>query len=107
MPAPLCPPTRFSRRALMGVGVGAAAVVPLTAAGRAGLAGAAPRSAALAAIQSGGGDPAAWRTWLLTSADELRPAAPAAPTQAEIDEVTAAQAAPTEAVTAAMFDQPQ
>jgi membrane-associated phospholipid phosphatase len=95
------PPGRISRRALMGAGVGAAAVVPLTAAGRAGLAGAAPRSMKLAAIQSGG-DPAAWRTWILTSPDELRPAAPTAPTQAEIDEVVAAQAAPTEEVTAAI-----
>ncbi len=38
----------------------------------------------------------------LTSADELRPPAPSEPTQAEIDEVIAAQAAPTEEVTAAI-----
>ncbi len=38
MPAPSLPPTRLSRRALMGVGVGAAAVVPLTTWGRAGMA---------------------------------------------------------------------
>src|SRR5688572_7640203 len=89
MPTPFFPPSRFSRRTLMGASVGAAAVVPLTSPRRAGAASAAPRLEALAAIQSGGGDPATWRTWLLTSADELRPAAPTAPTQDEIDEVIA------------------
>jgi membrane-associated phospholipid phosphatase len=54
------------------------------------------------AVQSEGDDPASWRTWILTSADELRPAAPVAPTQADIDEVIAAQAAPTEAEIAAI-----
>ena len=46
--------------------------------------------------------PAGWRTWLLASADELRPAAPGAPSQAEIDEVVAAQADPSEETTAAI-----
>lgn len=32
-------------------------------------------------------DPAVWPTWLLSSADELRPAAPAAPTRSEVEEL--------------------
>lgn len=96
MTASSFPPTRLSRRALIGVGVGAAAVVPLTSRGHAGLVRAAPLPMAATAAQTGGGDPTGWRTWLLTSPDELRPAAPSAPTQADIDEVIAAQAAPSE-----------
>lgn len=37
-------------------------------------------------------DVAGWRTWLLNSADELRPAAPGNPTTAELDELIAFQA---------------
>jgi membrane-associated phospholipid phosphatase len=40
--------------------------------------------------------------WLLSSADELRPEAPGAPTQVEIDEVIAAQAAPSNETAAAI-----
>jgi membrane-associated phospholipid phosphatase len=36
--------------------------------------------------------PEGWRTWLLSSADELRPAAPEAPSRAEIDELLDLQA---------------
>lgn len=36
--------------------------------------------------------PAGWRTWYLTAPDELRPAAPGAPAQEEIDEVLQLQA---------------
>ena len=46
--------------------------------------------------------PDGWRTWYLTSPDELRPKAPSAPTQAEIDEVVAAQAAPSDEMAAAI-----
>jgi membrane-associated phospholipid phosphatase len=36
--------------------------------------------------------PAAWRTWILASPDELRPAAPAAPSESEIGEIVRLQA---------------
>jgi membrane-associated phospholipid phosphatase len=42
-----------------------------------------------------------WRTWYLTSPDQLRPGAPDAPSQAEIDEVLELQAARTDESTAA------
>lgn len=38
-----------------------------------------------------GNDPSRWRTWLLDSADELRPAAPPAPSRAELDELNQLQ----------------
>ena len=60
------------------------------------------RSARIARSQGTAASPAGWRTWLLTSPDELRPAAPGAPTQAEIDEVVAAQADPSDGTTAAI-----
>jgi membrane-associated phospholipid phosphatase len=42
--------------------------------------------------QEVGAPPATWRTWILTSPDELRPAAPAAPAQTETDELLQFQA---------------
>ena len=96
------PSARVSRRALMGAGLASAAVVPLASLHRA-AAGGVPRARlASAAYQEASADPATWRTWLLTSADELRPAAPGAPSQAEIDEVVAAQADPSEETAAAI-----
>jgi membrane-associated phospholipid phosphatase len=56
----------------------------------------------MAALQETSADPATWRMWLLASADELRPAAPGAPSQAEIDAVVAAQSDPSEATMAAI-----
>lgn len=38
-------------------------------------------------------DPVTWHTWLLSTPDELRPAAPIAPTAAELDEVVQLQSA--------------
>ena len=52
--------------------------------------------------QEAASSPATWRTWLLTSPDELRPAQPAAPTTEEIEEIVGVQAAPTEEQTAAI-----
>ena len=70
---------RVSRRALMGAGLASAAVVPLTSLHRAS-AGSVPQAMSVtAAIQEASADPATWRTWLLASADELRPAAPGMP----------------------------
>lgn len=65
----------FSRRALVGSSLAAAALWPLGP------------SSAVANQQDAPADPTSWRTWLLTSADELRPAVPPDPTQAEIDEL--------------------
>jgi membrane-associated phospholipid phosphatase len=96
------PSARVSRRALMGAGLASAAVVPLTSLHRAS-AGSVPQAMSVTATtQETSADPATWRTWLLTSADELRPAAPGAPSQAEIDEVVAAQANPSDATAAAI-----
>ena len=96
------PSARMSRRALVGAGLAGAAAVPLASLHRA-AAGGAPRGAlAPAAGQETAASPAGWRTWLLASVDELRPAAPGAPSRAEIDEVVAAQADPSEATAAAI-----
>jgi membrane-associated phospholipid phosphatase len=65
----------FSRRALVGSSLAAAAVWRLGA------------SSALGARQDVAADPTTWRTWLLESVDELRPAAPPDPTTAEMDEL--------------------
>jgi membrane-associated phospholipid phosphatase len=71
---------RLTRRALLGYGLGAAALWGLRPA------------RALASREAGAPGPAAWRTWLLASAGELRPAAPAEPTRAEVDELLRLQA---------------
>lgn len=69
----------FSRRMLLRSTLGAAAMLPLGGA-----------SAFAQPVESA--DPASWRTWVLSSPDELRPAAPADPTAAEIAEVLELQA---------------
>src|SRR5918993_1911492 len=96
------PSARVSRRALMGAGLASAAVVPLASLHRASAGGVPQVTAVMAAFQETSADPATWRTWLLASADELRPAAPGAPSQAEIDEVIAAQADPSDETAAAI-----
>ena len=85
--------SRFSRRLLLGSSLAGAAIVPLgsrhtTFAGPSGA-----RRAARARRQEATPSPDGWRTWYLTASDELRPKAPGAPSQAEIDEVVAAQSA--------------
>ena len=65
----------FSRRALVGSGLAAAAILRLGT------------SPALGARQEGASDPTTWRTWLLDAVDELRPAAPSDPTSSEMDEL--------------------
>ena len=70
----------FSRRALVGSSLAAAALWRL---------GAAP---ALGAQQEASSDPTTWRTWLLASADELRPATAPEPTAADRDELLDYQA---------------
>ena len=93
---------RVSRRTLMGAGLASAAVVPLASLHRASAGSVPQATSVMAAVQEKSADPTTWRTWLLASADELRPTAPGAPTQAEIDEVVAAQANPTDATAAAI-----
>ena len=83
------PSARVSRRVLMGASLASAAVVPLASLHRAAAGGVSQATSVTAAIQETSADPITWRTWLLASADELRPAAPGAPSQAEIDEVIA------------------
>ena len=65
----------FTRRALVGSGLAAAAILRLGT------------SPALGARQEASSDPTTWRTWLLDAVDELRPAAPSDPTQSEMDEL--------------------
>ena len=65
----------FSRRALVGSGLAATALWRL---------GTPP---VLGAHQEASSDPTTWRTWLLESVDELRPAAPSDPTATEIEEL--------------------
>jgi hypothetical protein len=70
---------QFSRRALVGSALAAATISTFG-----------PWSAS-AARQDATGAPTTWRTWLLASADELRPAAPPEPTDAEVTELIAIQ----------------
>ncbi|MGH2532440.1 MAG: phosphatase PAP2 family protein [Thermomicrobiales bacterium] len=72
--------TGLTRRSLLRAGFAGAALVGLGPLGT--------RVAATAAANG----PEAWRPWLLASADEVRPAAPGAPTRAERDELGALQA---------------
>src|SRR5215212_4451641 len=65
----------FSRRGLVGSGLAAAAVWRFGTLN------------VLGAWQEASSDPTTWRTWLLESVDELRPAAPADPPSSEMDEL--------------------
>ena len=93
---------RVSRRLLVGSSLAGAAFLPLASGPRAAVAPPAAAAARVARRQETAASPAGWRTWLLSSPDELRPAAPGAPTQAEIDEVVAAQTNPSEETAAAV-----
>ncbi|CAA9570458.1 MAG: hypothetical protein AVDCRST_MAG19-2727 [uncultured Thermomicrobiales bacterium] len=90
---------RFSRRLLIGSSMAGAALVASMPNHHAG---AQPVAARPAWRQEATPSPTGWRTWYLTSPDELRPTAPGAPTQAEINEVVAAQSEPTAETTAAI-----
>src|SRR5215211_912445 len=94
--------SRLSRRALVGSSLAGAALLPLGSDHRAAAGPAGAATSALARRQEAAASPAGWRTWLLASPDELRPAAPGAPTQAEIDEVVAAQTNPSDETAAAI-----
>ena len=88
---------RFSRRLLVGSSLAGAALLPLGS----------TRPAAAAAShpsrrQDAATSPAGWRTWILSAPDELRPPAPADPTEAEIAELLAFQDGRTDEVVAAV-----
>jgi membrane-associated phospholipid phosphatase len=96
------PSPRFSRRLLVGSSLAGAALLPLASGHRASAGPAGAVAARVARRQETATSPAGWRTWLLASPDELRPPAPGAPSQAEIAEVVAAQAAPSDETAAAI-----
>jgi membrane-associated phospholipid phosphatase len=102
MSTPLFRSPRLSRRMLVGSSLAGAALLPLASAHRASAGPAGAVAARVARHQETATSPAGWRTWYLSSPDELRPASPGAPSQTEIDEVIAAQAAPSEETTAAI-----
>ena len=97
VPGPRMGRLHLNRRAYLGAGLGAAAALtvrstaarPTTAGGRAWPVAPGDRR-----------DLAAWRTWLLASADEVRPGAPAAPTDVELAELIELQRSRTEATAA-------
>jgi membrane-associated phospholipid phosphatase len=72
--------SRLSRRTLVGAGLGAAALGRLRSWASAAPADPVPPS-----------NPSGWRTWLLTSGDELRPSPPGAPSATEIAELLTLQ----------------
>jgi membrane-associated phospholipid phosphatase len=94
--------SRLSRRTLVRSSLASVAFLPIGSSPAVRAAPASMVTSRVARRQETASSPAGWRTWLLTSPDELRPAAPGAPTQAEIDEVVAAQAAPSDETAAAI-----
>ncbi len=93
---------RFSRRLLVGSSLAGAALLPLGSGHHAAAAPTRAAAPARARRQETATSPAGWRTWYLTSPDELRPAAPSAPSQGEIDEVLRFQEGRTDEATAAI-----
>lgn len=87
---PAAAPPVLSRRLLLGAAAAATASLRLG-----GL-------SARSAQQEPAANPTSWRTWVLASPDELRPAAPADPTPGELAEVLEVQAAMTDEQAAAM-----
>src|SRR5437879_13438282 len=81
---------RHTRRAVLGYGLGAAALWGLRPLNN------------LAAREARAPSPAEWRTWLLASADELRPTRPGRSTQTEVDELLRLQAQRTTMMTDAV-----
>src|SRR5918994_7679810 len=72
-------PHQYTRRALLGSALAASASLAF------------PAAAMHAAASGSEGTPGLWRTWLLTTGDELRPAKPAPPTADELAELIALQ----------------
>ena len=79
--------TTLSRRALVVSSAAGAALAHLAPRHQVLAQSSTPTASSPPPAQEVGAPPATWRTWILTSPDELRPAAPAAPAQTEIDEL--------------------
>jgi membrane-associated phospholipid phosphatase len=84
--------TTLSRRALVVSSAAGAALAHLVPRHQVLAQSSTPTASSPPPAQEVGAPPATWRTWILTSPDELRPAAPAAPAQTEIDELLQFQA---------------
>ena len=109
MTSPAASGSTVSRRRLLRASVAGAALLPLASIETSGVARLGPNAmgnptASLGdearAYQRVDGSPAAWRTWILASPDELRPEGPADPTETEIAELLQLQAERDEAAIA-------
>ena len=76
---PCASPRQFTRRSLLGSALVGSTVLAL------------PPLVASAAVSESDTTPGRWRTWLLTSSDELRPAEPAQPAPEELSELVELQ----------------
>jgi membrane-associated phospholipid phosphatase len=83
---------RLSRRTLVASTTAGMALAPLGPLGRIHAQSSTPTAASPSPAQGSGASPSTWRTWILSSPDDLRPAAPAPPTQNAISELIAFQA---------------
>jgi hypothetical protein len=83
--------TAFTRRSLIGASLAGAAGIPFRSVA-AGSSRSEPVLPSAARWQAEDASPATWRTWILTSPDELRPEAPADPTAEELAELVQLQA---------------
>lgn len=90
----------FSRRAFVGSSAAGGALVGLAPRAFAGAA--SPAFSRTSVQQSSTPSPSAWRTWLLKSPDEVRPAKPGAVTKDEIEELVSFQTHPTAGMTTAV-----
>src|SRR3712207_461648 len=92
MSRPSMPMIRLSRRALVASSAASAALAHLVPRQLVLAQSSTPTAASPPPAAENGVSPAAWRTWILASPDELRPAAPSEPMQDEIDELLRLQA---------------
>ena len=84
--------TTLSRRALVVSSASGAALAHLAPRHQVLAQSSTPTASSPPPAQEAGAPPATWRTWILTTPDELRPVAPAASAQTEIDELLQFQA---------------
>ena len=84
--------TTLSRRALVVSGAAGAALAHSAPCHQVLAQSSTPTASSPPPAQEAGAPPATWRTWILTTPDELRPSAPAAPAQTQIDELLQLQA---------------
>jgi membrane-associated phospholipid phosphatase len=87
MSMPAVSVTRLSRRALVASSSATAALASLVPLHQALAHSSTPTAPSLQPAAATGFSPTTWRTWLLTSPDELRPGAPAEPTPEELAEL--------------------